>query len=50
MEVWVENHTMVEILPPAYAAAYVAFTHPQKVLASMAAAGTAAARHARSAA
>ena len=50
IEVWVENNTMVEILPPAYAAEYVAFTNPQKVLASMAAAGTAAGRHARSAA
>jgi hypothetical protein len=50
IEVWVENNTMVEILPPAYAAEYLAFTNPQKVIASMEAAGTSAGRHARSAA
>src|SRR5579863_6635065 len=42
IEVWVENHVMVEILPPAYAAEYLAFTNRDKVIASMAAAGTAA--------
>ena len=50
IEVWVENNTMVEILPPAYAAEYLAFTNRDKVIASMAAAGTPAARHARQAA
>jgi hypothetical protein len=50
IEVWVENETMVEILPPAYAAEYLAFTNRDKVVASMKAAGTAAARHARTAA
>ena len=50
IEVWVENETMVEILPPAYAAEYLAFTNRDKVVASMRAAGTSAARHARTAA
>jgi len=30
IEVWVENETMVEILPPEYAAEYLAFTRPDK--------------------
>ena len=38
---------MVEILPPKYAAEYLAFTRPDKVRETMAAAGTSAARHAR---
>jgi hypothetical protein len=50
IEVWVENHVMVEILPPAYAAEYLAFTNRDKIVASMKAAGTSAARHARTAA
>jgi catechol 2,3-dioxygenase-like lactoylglutathione lyase family enzyme len=50
IEVWVENHIMVEILPPAYAAEYLAFTNRDKIVASMRAAETSAARHARSAA
>lgn len=45
IEVWVENETMVEILPPAYAAEYLAFTNPQKVTAAMAKASASAARH-----
>ena len=44
IEVWVENETMVEILPPAYAQEYLAFTRPDKVKAAMAAAPTASAR------
>jgi hypothetical protein len=44
MEVWVENETMVEILPPAYAREYLAFTRPDNVRAAMAKAGTATAR------
>jgi hypothetical protein len=44
IEVWVENHTMVEILPPAYAAEYLAFTRPENVTAAMAKASGAAAR------
>jgi hypothetical protein len=44
IEVWVENDTMVEILPPDFAAEYLAFTRPDKVLASMTAAPVAAAR------
>jgi hypothetical protein len=45
IEVWVENETMVEVLPPAYAAEYRAFTRPDKIRTAMAAAGTSAARH-----
>ena len=44
IEVWVENETMVEILPPAYAREYLAFIRPDNVLAAMAKAGTSAAR------
>ncbi len=47
IEVWVENNTMVEILPPEYAAEYLAFTNRDKIVASMAAGGASAARHAR---
>ncbi len=45
IEVWVENETMVEVLPPEYAAEYLAFTRKDKVAADMAAAPSAAARH-----
>jgi hypothetical protein len=45
IEVWVENETMVEILPPDYAREYLAFTRPDNVRAAMAKAGTASARH-----
>ena len=45
IEVWLENQWMVEILPPEYAAEYLAFTNPAKVTTAMAAAGTSAARH-----
>jgi hypothetical protein len=45
IEVWVENETMVEVLPPEYAQEYLAFTRPDKVMATMAFAGTSAARH-----
>ncbi len=44
VEVWVENHSMVEILPPEYAAEYLAFTRPDTVVATMATAPTAHAR------
>jgi hypothetical protein len=44
IEVWVENETMVEILPPEYAREYLAFTRPDNVKAAMAAAGIASAR------
>jgi hypothetical protein len=47
IEVWVENHIMVEVLPPEYAAEYLSFTDRNKVIASMERAGTSAARHAR---
>lgn len=47
IEVWVENQTMVEILPPEFAAEYLAFTRPDKVLTAMTAAATAAGRHPR---
>lgn len=46
IEVWVENETMVEILPPDFAAEYLAFTRPDNVLAAMAAAPVAGGRHA----
>jgi hypothetical protein len=44
IEVWVENQTMVEVLPPEYAQEYLAFTRPDKVQAAMAAGRTATAR------
>ena len=44
IEVWVENQSMVEILPPEYAAEYLAFTRPDKIQAAMAAAVPSAAR------
>jgi hypothetical protein len=44
IEVWVENESMVEILPPEFAAEYLAFTRPDKVAAAMAGAGPAPAR------
>jgi catechol 2,3-dioxygenase-like lactoylglutathione lyase family enzyme len=44
IEVWIENETMVEILPPEYAAEYLAFTRPDNVKAAIAGAATAAAR------
>lgn len=47
IEVWVENRMMVEILPPEFAAEYLAFTRPDKVTAAMNAAATQAGRHAR---
>jgi len=47
IEVWVENATMVEILPPEFAREYLAFTRPDKVTAAMAAASTATGRHAK---
>jgi catechol 2,3-dioxygenase-like lactoylglutathione lyase family enzyme len=45
IEVWVENETMVEILPPDFAAEYLAFTRPDQVLSRMIATQTAAGRH-----
>ena len=44
IEVWLENESMVEILPPEYAAEYLAFTRPDKVAAAMAAAAPATSR------
>jgi hypothetical protein len=44
IEVWLENETMVEILPPEFAREYLAFTRPDRVQAAMAAAPVAAAR------
>lgn len=35
IEVWLENEFMVEILPPEFAAEYLAFTRPDKVEAAM---------------
>src|SRR5436190_20407036 len=45
IEIWVENETMVEILPPDYAAEYLAFTRPDNIAAAMAAAAPQASRH-----
>jgi hypothetical protein len=47
IEVWVENETMIEVLPPDYAAEYLAFTRPDNVLAAMKNASASAARHNR---
>ncbi len=44
IEVWVENESMVEILPPEFAAEYLAFTRPDKIQAAMTNAAT---QHAR---
>jgi len=44
IEVWVENESMVEILPPEFAAEYLAFTRPEKITAAMAAAAPATSR------
>ena len=40
IEVWLENESMVEILPPEFAREYLAFTRPDKIEAAMAAAPT----------
>jgi hypothetical protein len=40
IEVWLENESMVEILPPEFAAEYLAFTRPDKIAAAMAGAPT----------
>ena len=45
IEVWVENESMVEILPPEFAREYLAFPRPDKVAAAMAAASPATSRH-----
>lgn len=44
IEVWVENETMVEILPPDCAAQYLAHTHPGRVIENMAKGQASAAR------
>jgi hypothetical protein len=44
IEVWVENQSMVEILPPEYAAEYLAFTRPDRIEAAMTNAPTPASR------
>jgi hypothetical protein len=44
IEVWLENESMVEILPPEFAAEYLAFTRPDKVAAAMASAAPAPSR------
>jgi hypothetical protein len=38
IEVWLENESMVEILPPEYAAEYLAWTKPAEIASRMAAA------------
>ena len=45
IEVWVENESMVEILPPEFARDYLAFTRPDKVAAATATAAPATSRH-----
>ena len=40
IEVWVENEQMVEVLPPEYAAEYLAWTKPDEIGARMASAPT----------
>src|SRR5262249_22446331 len=47
IEVWVENDTMVEVLPPDFAAEYLAWTSPDTVATRMTSAPSSAARHAR---
>jgi hypothetical protein len=49
IEVWVENDTMVEVLPPDFAAEYLAWTRPDTVATRMASAPGSGARHARAA-
>jgi hypothetical protein len=47
IEVWVENQTMVEVLPPEYAREYLDFTRPEKFVTALAEARTASGRHQR---
>jgi hypothetical protein len=47
IEVWVENQTMVEILPPEYAREYLDFTRPDKFMAALSETRTPSARHQR---
>ena len=47
IEVWVENDTMVEVLPPDFAAEYLAWTRPDTVATRMTGAARSGARHAR---
>lgn len=44
IEVWVENETMIEVLPPAYAQEYLAFFRPDSVKTSMTSRPASAAR------
>jgi hypothetical protein len=44
IEVWVENESMVEILPPEYAAEYLAWTRPDRIATAMANAPTRSSR------
>jgi hypothetical protein len=45
IEVWLENESMVEILPPEFAAEYLALTRPDRVAAAMASAIPTTSRH-----
>jgi hypothetical protein len=47
IEVWVENDTMVEVLPPDFAAEYLAWTRPDTVATRMASAPSSSTRQAR---
>jgi hypothetical protein len=45
IEVWVENETMIEILPPEYAQEYLAFTRPDQFVKALSEARPASGRH-----
>ena len=47
IEVWVENDTMVEVLPPDFAAEYLAWTRPDTVATRMGSAPTSRTRQTR---
>jgi len=47
IEVWVENQTMVEVLPPEYAREYLDFTKPEKFIAALSETRAPSARHQR---
>jgi len=48
IEVWVENETMIEVLPPAYAQEYLAFFRPDTVQTAMTSRPASAARQRQS--
>jgi hypothetical protein len=44
IEVWVENETMIEVLPPGYAWEYLVFTRPENITVAMSRAPSPSAR------